>query len=132
MLKGASVEVVKFATHACGLELKGRADFITTEMTGGDLKGCADLDTFAEDIATYRYVHQLAWYEALYGIPFRHLIAAEKHDPYRVAVWEVSGADIKRATAENDALIARIMASKVTDSWPCDPVEIQTYASVPG
>lgn len=129
LLKGASVEVVKFSTIG-DLDIKGRADGITEAMTGFDLKGCADLDEFPQNIRDYHYVDQLAWYERLFAIPFRHLIAVEKSDPHRVAVYEVSSRDIAAATARNTELIRRISEAKALDSWPCDPLDIQVYASV--
>lgn len=130
LLSGAEVEVCRFKDHACGRPLKGRADGVKPLVGGFDLKGCADFDKVAEDIKTYHYVDQLAWYEALFGVPFRHLIFSEKVEPYRVGVWVVSATDIAVAMQRNDALIARIHAAYEADSWPCDPLEIQAYESV--
>lgn len=107
-----------------------------------DLKTCNDVDRFAFDIRDYGYPHQLAFYaEAVRlascaetgknpkhpaNLPECWIIAVEKREPFRVAVYNISEATLDdliyaQATKFGTGLyptLAELAECRVTDTWP--------------
>lgn len=101
-----------------------------------DLKTCADIDRFQFDIRDYGYVAQLAFYAnaiELAGGPKltrlrAYLIAVEKKEPYRVAVYQVSVSTLEEAQVhhlgneywrnDNAAMLAELKECRASGVWP--------------
>ena len=107
-----------------------------------DLKTCNDVDRFAFYIRDYGYPHQLAFYaEAVRlascaetgknpkhpaNLPECWIIAVEKREPFRVAVYNISEATLDdlsyaQATKFGPGLyptLAELAECRVTDTWP--------------
>ena len=74
-----------------------------------DLKTCADVDRFQKDIRDFGYISQLAFYAAavkssrlehreISDVPVCWLVAVEKREPFRVAVYEITAYTLDDAT----------------------------------
>ena len=107
-----------------------------------DLKTCNDVDRFAFDIRDYGYPHQLAFYaeavriESCAGttknpkhpanLPECWIIAVEKREPFRVAVYQISQATLddliySPVTKYGPGLyptLAELNNCRGTDTWP--------------
>ena len=101
-----------------------------------DLKTCADVDRFEWDIRDYGYVAQLAFYAHLVElaggpalIEFKaYLVAVEKKEPFRVAVYFVTASTLENAHLlhmgnefwrnDNSAMMAELKECRATGVWP--------------
>lgn len=99
-----------------------------------DLKTCADLDRFGYDIRDFQYVPQMAFYVKALMLagadmpPDAYLVAVEKKEPFRVAVFQVTQPTIMDAIenhygAENwrddiDAMMEELQKCRDTGVWP--------------
>lgn len=101
-----------------------------------DLKTCADVDRFEWDIRDYGYVAQLAFYAHLVelaGGPAltslkAYLVAVEKKEPFRVAVYFVTASTLENAHLlhmgnefwrnDNSAMMAELKECRATGVWP--------------
>ena len=102
-------------------------------MTGST---CADVDRFEWDIRDYGYAAQLAFYAHLVelaGGPAlielkAYLVAVEKKEPFRVAVYFVSPSTLENAHLlhmgnefwrnDNSAMMAELKECRATGVWP--------------
>lgn len=101
-----------------------------------DLKTCADIDRFEYDIRDYGYIAQLAFYAnaiELAGGPNlinikAFLVAVEKKEPYRVAVYNVVASTLEDAHLhhmgkefwrnDNTAMMEELKQCRATGVWP--------------
>lgn len=101
-----------------------------------DLKTCADVDRFEWDIRDYGYVAQLAFYAHLVELAGgpkltslkAYLVAVEKKEPFRVAVYFVSPSTLENAHLlhmgnefwrnDNSAMMAELKECRATGVWP--------------
>ena len=110
-------------TAYCGVPCQIRMDFFNVAHGIIDLKTCDNLDYFESDARRFQYIHQAAFYQAVLrkatgtGYPF-HLIAVEKHEPFRCGVWRISEDALSTAEAENIAVIERLKRCRAEDLWP--------------
>lgn len=115
LLKRGKPEVEKFAKHASGLEIKGRADWHAVDY-GLDLKSCASMDEFEADAARFNYVDQGAFYCRLFGWRDFYLVACCK-ETCAVAVYRVDPAKLEAAADANDAAMHEIAHRREHDDW---------------
>jgi hypothetical protein len=80
-----------------GVRCQSRLDFFNQDAGWiVDLKTCEDLDRFSRDFSRFGYDRQLAFYRGMVqglGLPVQprvYVIAAEKSEPFRSHVFEVS------------------------------------------
>lgn len=107
----------------CGVPCQIRMDFFHTVNGIIDLKTCDNLDYFEADARRFQYVYQAAFYRAVLrkvagrDYPF-HLIAVEKHEPFRCGVWLVAEDSLELAEVENVAAIGRLKKCRFENTWP--------------
>ena len=110
-------------TEYRGMPCQIRMDFFNSEFGIIDLKTCDNLDYFEFDARRFQYLHQAAFYRAVLreasgtGYPF-HLIAVEKHEPFRCGVWRISDESLDLAEVENTAAIGRLKHCRTENLWP--------------
>ena len=110
-------------TDYCGLPCQIRLDWLHPHRGIVDLKTCDDLTWFEADARRYRYMNQLAFYQAVLAkvigiqVPV-HIVAIEKKEPYRCGVWRLTPVSLAIAQVSNQAAIERLMACRQTDHWP--------------
>ncbi len=132
LLYGRSEGVVR--AEYCGVPCQIRIDWTHPHRGIVDLKTCDMLDWFESDARRYRYISQLAFYQAVLGqvidefVPV-HIIAIEKREPFRCGVWRISDESLARARFENEAAIRRLISCRETDSWPTGYEEIRMLDS---
>jgi len=122
-----------------GFELQARFDWIggpAVELC--DLKTCADLDDFEDDLWRYCYPWQQAFYllvahAAGIKLPLvSNLIAIEKQEPFRCGVFRLPAATIKRCQVElKAALYALREANANPDMWPTGAEQVRTVRRPP-
>lgn len=100
-----------------------RMDWFNPDAGIVDLKTCDTIEYFESDARRYGYIHQLSFYrEAFREVSGKtveaHLIAVEKHEPYRVGVWTILPASLDEAEEQNAAAIAELHECRRTDTWP--------------
>ena len=107
-----------------------------------DLKTCNDVDRFCFDVRDFGYIHQLAFYaEAVRlarcactslnpthpkNLPECWLIAVEKREPYRVAVYQITDSTLDDAIYADGGkigvglypTIAELRECRATNTWP--------------
>jgi voltage-gated potassium channel Kch len=107
----------------CGVPCQIRMDFFHEANGIIDLKTCDNLDYFEADARRFQYVYQAAFYRAVLreasgkNHPF-HLIAVEKHEPFRCGVWIISDESLDLAEVENAAAIGRLQKCRAENLWP--------------
>lgn len=133
LLAGAEMEKEIFSyCPITGLPLKCSIDVKCADgVSVCDLKSCDDIDTFVHDIATWGYVDQVAFYARLAGRSVGWLIAAEKREPHRVAVYRIAPALMEAARFRMDGDLLRLSACLNTDEWPSDPAAVIELAELP-
>lgn len=110
----------------CGVPAQCRIDWYDPERNIiVDLKTCANVDRFAKDALDLGYIHQMAFYSALVEesrpdkeLPECWLIATEKSEPYRCAVYNVTRLSLARAREENEAAFAELAQCRATGVYP--------------
>jgi len=112
-----------------------RMDFFDTHRGVIDLKTCDDLTWFEADSHRYGYAYQLAFYRAVLaqviGIMMPvHLIAVEKHEPFRCGVWKIIDDTLAQAQKENEATIERLKRCIATDMWGTGYEDVRIYDRV--
>lgn len=100
-----------------------RLDYFSFDGGIVDLKTCDDLDWFEHDAKRYGYIHQLAFYRAIFSraasyYPDVSIIAVEKNEPYRCGVWRVSEDALYQAQCEVDGEINRLRICTQTGDFP--------------
>lgn len=122
---GAELTIVwKDATT--GVTCKGRIDVPVPDVGLADLKSCDDAsaEAFGKKATNLLYWRQGAMYlmgasEVGLHLPANVLlIAAEKQDPWGVAVYSVPSKWLTRGEAEVEALLERWAACERSDHWP--------------
>lgn len=120
-----------------GEPIQARLDWFDPERRVlADLKTCADLDRFDYDMRDYGYIAQLAFYAyaiELAGGPNlintkAFLIAVEKKEPFRVAVYNVVASTLEDAHLhhmgneiwrnDNTAMMEELKQCRATGVWP--------------
>ena len=107
----------------CGVPCQIRMDFFHETNGIIDLKTCDNLDYFEADARRFQYVYQAAFYRAVLreasgkNHPF-HLIAVEKHEPFRCGVWRISDESLDLTEVENAAAIGRLQKCRAENLWP--------------
>lgn len=121
LLYGRSEGVVR--ADYCGTPCQIRLDWTHPHRGAVDLKTCDELDWFEADARRYRYMTQLAFYQAVLAeviaqlVPV-HIVAVEKREPFRCGVWRVSDDALTIARRENEAAIRRLLDCRQRDFWP--------------
>jgi hypothetical protein len=114
----------------CGLPCQIRIDWFNPLYGIVDLKTCDDLTYFEADARRYRYLTQLAFYQAVLKeaagvlVPV-FLIAVEKKTPFRCGVWRVSDDSLAAARRDNEAAIERLISCRTENVWPTGYEEIR-------
>lgn len=111
---------------------QGRIDWISPRHGIVDLKTCENLTFFPNDIERFDYLPQLAYYRELVRIKTDkelpcYIIGAEKQEPYRAGVWQLSRQKLDEARAINEAAMARLTECIKLDSWPTGYEEMRIY-----
>lgn len=132
LCEGVAEGVVRceFAGHTC----QSRIDWINPLHERGivDFKTCHSLDDFELDARAFGYVHQMAFYRALvaetsgFVLPV-HLIAAEKREPYRCGVWQLSPRVLDAAQQENEQAMRELTQCRQTGTWPTRFESLRLY-----
>ena len=112
-----------------------RMDWFIEDLDGMpvicDLKTCDTIDFFESDSRRYGYPHQLAFYREVFGIasdgvrPDCYLIAVEKREPFRVAVYRLTGDLLDSCARGNEGAIKELHACRRSDSWPTRTEELR-------
>ena len=116
-------------TRMAGLDCQIRMDYFTPAWGIADLKTCRNLDRFEWDALDYGYIHQLAFYHAVFkeasgrDVACR-IVAVEKAEPFRCGVWRIPGWTIERAERENLGRMERLRECIEADHWPA-PAALQ-------
>lgn len=124
-------------TVYAGVECQARFDWVCKHVIV-DLKTCDDLSWFEQDARRYGYVHQLAFYRAVYAqytkdprleeAKMCYLIAVEKKQPYRCGVWEVLPTLLTSAATENRHAIKDLIRCRENNEWPTRYETLRTLA----
>lgn len=117
-------------------EVQSRFDWISRRAVElCDLKTCADLDDFEEDLWDYGYPWQQAFYlivahAAGIKLPLvANLIAIEKREPFRCAVFRIAAPTIRKCQVElKAALWALREANTNPDMWPTGTEHIRVVS----
>ena len=123
LAEGLAEGVVRCRLHEH--DCQARIDWLNPDTRYGivDLKTADNLDSFEFDIRAYSYEHQLAFYRALLAevcghvLPV-HVIAVEKREPFRCGVWQIDGAVLDRAQAENEDAMRELARCTRLGIWP--------------
>jgi hypothetical protein len=121
LMEGVAEGVVR--GEYCGLKAQSRIDWLNISRGIIDLKTADNLDYFAADAKRYGYLHQLAFYTAIFHVVVGEklpawFIAIEKQEPFRCGVWRIDDQAIAYARKENEAAIERLKRSMAADHWP--------------
>lgn len=128
LLYGRSEGVLR--REYCDLPCQIRIDWTHPHRGIVDFKTCDDLTWFEADAKRYRYVHQMAFYQAVLAqaigeqVPV-HIIAVEKKEPFRCGVWRITDPALATARRENEAAIRRLLSCQVRGDWPTGYEEIR-------
>jgi hypothetical protein len=86
------------------------------------------------DAQRYGYIRQMAFYRAIYwlltgeAVPV-HLIAVEKHEPYRCGVWLIDSAALAAAQRDNERAMDALIVSRRDNVWLTHYEELRTLAA---
>jgi hypothetical protein len=128
LLYGRAEGVIR--ANYCGTPCQIRIDWTHPHRGIVDLKTCDDLTWFEADAKRYRYVNQMSFYQAVMAevigqhVPV-HIVAAEKREPFRCGVWQVSEQSLAVARSENEAAIRRLLSCQASGDWPTGYEEIR-------
>lgn len=151
LANGLSERVIR--QELCGVPCQSRIDWLT-EGAIVDVKSTRDLDEFESQIVEYGYVEQLAFYWLMvrermladgleqiaklkiplgcYAAPLApfiecYLIAAEKGEPRRVAVYQVDPFEIERAARGVQKQLKALANSFKDNRWPTGTEELRQW-----
>jgi hypothetical protein len=115
-----------------GVACQVRVDWFSPGRGIVDLKTCDDIDHFEQAIATFGYVEQMAFYQAVLEIETGQnwpatLIAVEKKPPYRCGLWELSQAALDASRRENAQFLNEFLECQSTNKWPTRYEATRTY-----
>jgi hypothetical protein len=128
LLYGRAEGVVR--AEYCGTPCQIRIDWTHPHRGIVDLKTCDELDWFEADARRYRYMTQLAFYQAVLAqvisclVPV-HVVAVEKREPYRCGVWRAGDDALAIARQENEAAIRRLLLCRQKEMWPTGYEEVR-------
>lgn len=134
---GGLIEASLYATHECGVRLRGRPDLISKGNAIIDVKTCAkgagSKSEFAKAVANFRYDVQAAFYldlAELVGMPKEAFVflVVEKEPPYAVAVYQLDADSIEAGRQQyrkNLTLLAECMSF---DEWPAYSSEVEVIS----
>lgn len=106
----------------CGEPCQIRADYLAKAGII-DLKTCADLTWFENDVKRYGYIFQLAFYRAIVraqtnrNLPC-YIVAVEKQEPFRVGVWSILPTALESAEYLNTVAIEDLKRCRAKNEWP--------------
>ena len=89
-----------------------------------DLKTCDSVDYFENDAWRYGYPHQMAFYREVFAAgtdgtrPDCYLIAVEKREPFRVAVYKLTEGLLEQCARQNESALAELRKCRDEESWP--------------
>jgi hypothetical protein len=121
-------------TELCGLPCQIRIDWFNPSRGVADLKTCDDLDFFQADARKYTYGLQFAFYQLVLAtaagvkpdeIPF-YVIAAEKKEPNRVAVFHIGDDTLRKWRSEVYRHLATLAECRRLNVWPSGYEQIVT------
>ena len=129
-------------TSYLGVPSQIRMDWFIPDFGGApaicDLKTCDTLDWFESDARKYGYPEQLAFYREVFRIaahgadpgrtppkPDCYLIAVEKREPYRVAVYKLADDLLDAAQATNERAIEELRRCCQEGTWPTRTEELR-------
>lgn len=124
-------------TKYCGVNCQIRMDWFKpatfeTRPLIGDLKTCDNIDFFESDARKFGYPEQLSFYREVFmaagaeEVPECYLIAVEKHEPFRVAVYLVCEDILQMAKAKNEKAIERLRKCLKEEYWPMGTEGLRT------
>ena len=115
-------------TRYCEEPCQIRMDWFREDYEGRpvicDLKTCDSIDHFENDSWRFGYPHQMAFYREVFATgtdgtrPDCYLIAVEKKEPYRVAVYKLTDDLLDQCARQNEAAIDELHACRKTNVWP--------------
>lgn len=117
-------------TEYCGTPCQIRIDWTHPHRGIVDLKTCDDLDWFLADARRYRYMTQLAFYQAVLAevisqfVPV-YVVAVEKQEPYACGMWRATDGALAIARTENEAAIRRLQVCRQKEMWPTGYEEVR-------
>ena len=124
--KGVSEKTLRCAYN--GEMCQIRMDWFREDYNGRpiicDLKTCDTLDFFENDAWRYGYPHQMAFYREVFARgcenvkPDCYLIAVEKREPFRVAVYKLTEGLLEQCARQNEAALAELRKCRDEESWP--------------
>jgi len=128
LLYGRAEGVVR--AQYCGVPCQIRIDWLHPHRGIVDLKTCDDLTWFEADARRYRYMTQLAFYQAVLAEAISHLapahvVAVEKKEPFRCGVWRAGDDALSIARQENEAAIRRLLVCRQKKFWPTGYEEVR-------
>ena len=129
-------------TEYLGVPSQIRMDWFVGNVAGVpaicDLKTCDTLDWFETDARKFGYPEQLAFYREVFRIaaheadpgknppkPDCYLIAVEKREPYRVAVYKLSDELLDAAQATNERAIEELKRCHASGEYPTRTEELR-------
>ena len=89
-----------------------------------DLKTCDTLDYFENDAWKYGYPHQMAFYREVFARgcdnvrPDCYLIAVEKREPFRVAVYKLTDGLLESCARQNESALEELHKCRLENTWP--------------
>jgi len=106
-----------------GANIKGRPDLILHHADGGaiiDIKTTMDAsaDSFAKDVAKYKYHLQAAFYLAMTGAKRFFFVAVEKKAPYEWAVYELDEAALTAGKQLMESACLTYRECNLYGNWP--------------
>lgn len=115
-----------------GVDFQARLDWYDQERNIlVDLKTCADVDKFGYDFRDFGYAHQFGCYSRMLELcgrkkPDCWIIAVEKREPFRVAVYNIMPFTIDSANYDefakigkgNEPTLAELVDCRENDTWP--------------
>ena len=113
-----------------------RMDWFRPEWEGRpaicDLKTCDNLDYFETDAWKYGYPQQLAFYREVFATardndnaanrgdpkPDCFIVAVEKREPYRVAVYKLTDELLEQCARQNEKAMEDLGRCRASNEWP--------------
>lgn len=108
----------------CGIAAQARTDWFAPDYGIVDLKTTSDgLEWFETTAHKYGYAYQMAFYRRLLelasGVKYPvYIIAVEKAEPYRAAVFRYAEDVLDQAESENESAIRELLDCRERDEWP--------------
>ena len=134
LLLESGVSEKTLRTAYCGEMCQIRMDWFREDYEGRpvicDLKTCDTVDYFEQDAWKFGYPHQMAFYREVFACaceaalttpgvrPDCYLIAVEKREPFRVAVYKLTDALLEQCAHQNEAAVAELMKCQREGEWP--------------